>query len=75
LELLGSGQFGQVYSGIKLATKEAVAIKVIDKTRFNEFNDGTSIFQSEITLLYNLKHPGIIKLFALFDQSDKVLSI
>lgn len=71
-ELLGSGQFGQVYAGVCRATNQAVAIKVIDKTRFKEAQAETSVFQNEITILYNVQHPGIVKLFALFDEVDNV---
>lgn len=70
---LGSGQFGQVYGGICKATKQAVAIKVIDKTRFQDFQNEISIFQNEITILYNVKHPGIVKLHALFDEVEHVI--
>ena len=58
-ELLGSGQFGQVYGGFFRANNKPVAIKVIDKTRFTDFKAETNIFQSEITLLYNIDHPGL----------------
>lgn len=71
-ELLGSGQFGQVYGGLCKATNQPVAIKVIDKTRFKDFQAETSIFQNEITILYNVQHPGIVRLFALFDEVDHV---
>jgi serine/threonine protein kinase len=49
-----------------------VAIKVIDKTRFQDFQNEISIFQNEITILYNVKHPGIVKLHALFDEVEHV---
>lgn len=71
-ELLGSGQFGQVYGGICKANNQAVAIKVIDKTRFKEAQAETSVFQNEITILYNIQHPGIVKLMALFDEVDNL---
>ena len=71
-ELLGSGQFGQVYGGICKANNQSVAIKVIDKTRFKEAQAETSVFQNEITILYNIQHPGIVKLMALFDEVDNV---
>ncbi len=58
-ELLGSGQFGQVYGGISRANNKPVAIKVIDKARFTDHKAETNMFQSEITLLYNIDHPGL----------------
>ena len=72
-DLLGSGQFGQVYGGICKGTNQSVAIKVIDKSRFKDFQAETSVFQNEITILYNVKHPGIVNLFALFDEVDNVI--
>jgi serine/threonine protein kinase len=72
---LGSGQFGQVYGGVCKTTKQQVAIKVIDKTRFQDFQTETSIFQNEITILYNVQHPGIVKLHALFDEGNHVSSV
>ena len=69
---LGSGQFGEVYGGICKETREAVAIKVIDKTRFQDNQFETSIFQNEITILYNVKHPGIVRLDALFNEIERV---
>ncbi len=70
--MLGSGQFGQVYGGLCKANNQKVAIKVIDKTRFKDFLAETSVFQNEITILYNVQHPGIVRLFALFDEVDHV---
>jgi hypothetical protein len=71
-ELLGSGQFGQVYGGICKSNNKPVAIKVIDKSRFKDFQFETTVFQNEITILYNIEHPGILKLLSLFDQTDHV---
>ena len=74
-ELLGSGQFGQVYGGVCKSDNKPVAIKVIDKTRFRtqkDFQNETSVFQNEITLLYNLNHPGIVRLYSLFDEIENV---
>jgi len=72
--LLGSGQFGQVYSGTCLTTKKQVAIKAIDKSRFTAKHSQveTHIFQNEFALLSSINHPGVIKLFALFDEKEYV---
>ena len=72
---MGSGQFGQVYGGICKSNNQQVAIKIIDKTRFKnqkEFQEETNVFQNEITLLYNVDHPGIVRLYSLFDEVDNV---
>lgn len=71
-DLLGSGQFGQVYGGFCKVSNQPVAIKIIDKARFQDINTETSIFQNEVTILYNMKHPGIVKLFALYDNSENL---
>ena len=73
-EILGSGQFGQVYGGICKLTNQPVAIKIIHMSRFSDIKSETNIFQNEITLLYNINHPGIVRLFALFNEVDKVSS-
>jgi serine/threonine protein kinase len=71
-QLLGSGQFGQVYAGIRKEDNTPVAIKVIEKSRFKDFRFENNVFQNEITILYNIEHPGILKLLSLFDQTDHV---
>lgn len=67
--MLGSGQFGTVYGGYSLETKEEVAIKVIDKTRFNEQEEK---IHREVDILQEVSHPGVIKLHAMFDTPGKV---
>ena len=46
---------------------------MIDKTRFPDFKKEANIFQNEITILYNVKHPGIVKLHGLIDENEKVI--
>lgn len=71
-EVLGSGQFGTVYGGISFETKEQVAIKVIDKTRFSEQEEK---IHREVDILQEISHPGVIKLHAMFDTPAKVEKI
>jgi len=68
-EVLGSGQFGTVYGGTSFETKEEVAIKVIDKTRFTEQEEK---IHREVDILQEISHPGVIKLHAMFDTPGKV---
>ncbi len=73
--LLGSGQFGQVFGGRCKSTGQEAAIKIMTKsllTDEDEVYEKTNVFQNEFTLLSNIDHPGIIKLFALFDEQEHV---
>ena len=74
-EFLGGGAFGQVYGGICRLNNKPVAIKVIDKTPFVNPKSETTIFHSEITLLSNIDHPGVIKMFSLFEEENKVIRL
>jgi serine/threonine protein kinase len=71
-DLLGSGMFGQVYGGICKTTKKKVAIKIIQKTKIECEIFETSIFQNELLILQNVDHPGIIRLFAIYEQPETV---
>ncbi|UJR38292.1 hypothetical protein I4U23_030962 [Adineta vaga] len=68
IEVLGSGQFGTVYGGHSLETREQVAIKVIDKARFSEQEEK---IHREVDILQEASHPGVIKLHAMFDTPGK----
>ena len=61
-----------MYGGKCKVTNQKVAIKIIDKSRFQDINTDTSVFQNEVTILHNMKHPGIVKLFALYDNNESV---
>jgi len=71
-DFLGGGAFGQVYGGICKKTNKPVAIKIIDKTPFiNPLSDKTP-FHSEITLMASINHPGINKMFSIYEEANKV---
>lgn len=52
-----------------METSEQVAIKVIDKTRFS---DQEEKIHREVDILHDVNHPGVIKLYAMFDTPGKV---
>lgn len=62
-----------MYAGQSKTTNDPVAIKIIDKTRFKE-NKITDLnaFQTEVAILHNLNHQGIVKLFALYDEPENL---
>jgi serine/threonine protein kinase len=74
-DILGCGQFGQVIGGVCNKTMRQVAIKVIDKAKVDENKTETSYFQNEATILFNFKHPGLLELIALFDDSNFVSNL
>ena len=67
IKKLGEGQYGKVY----LAKNEGqlIAIKVIDKKRMKEFPE---TIQREARILTLIKHPNIIKLYNVIENSDQL---
>jgi protein kinase D len=72
-EVLGSGQFGVVYGGVKRLTGHDVAIKVIDKARFPTKQE--TALKNEVAILENLIHPGIVTLTEMFETSERVFVV
>ena len=68
--MLGEGAFGKVYGGTCRETKKKVAIK---KMIFgNKYLCKKSNYESEIIILYNIRHPGIVELLGLFNEANIV---
>jgi len=55
------GSFGVVYRVIHKSTKEKRAIKLINKEKLPEVNEG-GLF-SEINVLKEMDHPGIMRIY------------
>uniref|UniRef100_A0A0N5AVZ6 protein kinase C n=1 Tax=Syphacia muris TaxID=451379 RepID=A0A0N5AVZ6_9BILA len=73
---LGSGQFGTVYSGVHRATGREVAVKVINKDRFSrKFSTGMETLKSEVTILQQISHNGIIRLESMFETKEKIFVV
>ena len=72
--LLGEGAFGSVFEGRCKSNGQLCAIKEIDlKNSRGKIQDGEKTkFQSEMTLLSSLKHPGIIKLYSIYQDTENV---
>jgi calcium-dependent protein kinase len=65
-ELLGSGSFGKVYKVLHISTNQLRAMKVVlkDKISTSEEKD----LEKEITVLSQLDHPNIIKIYEYFES-------
>ncbi|KAH7712736.1 Serine/threonine-protein kinase dkf-1 [Aphelenchoides avenae] len=75
-KVLGSGQFGTVYSGIHRQTGREVAVKVIAKDRFSKKSSaGVETLKSEVMILQEVNHEGIIKLESMFETKDKIFVV
>uniref|UniRef100_A0A914C7F2 protein kinase C n=1 Tax=Acrobeloides nanus TaxID=290746 RepID=A0A914C7F2_9BILA len=75
-KVLGSGQFGTVYSGVHRQSGREVAVKVIAKDRFSKkSNAGVETLKSEVAILQAVDHPGIIKLESMFETKDKIFVV
>ncbi|KAI6657597.1 Serine/threonine-protein kinase D1 [Oopsacas minuta] len=72
-EVLGSGQFGTVHEGVHRSTGEPVAIKVIDKQRFQPKH--TEALKNEANILQSVSHNGIIKLYKMFESPTRIFVI
>jgi serine/threonine protein kinase len=68
-KVLGEGSFAVVRKGIKKATNEEFAIKIIDKTNLE--SDDQFALQSEVDILSQIDHPNIVKLHEIYDEKTR----
>jgi serine/threonine protein kinase len=60
-ELLGTGAFGQVYSGIDMKTGTRIAVKEVSLGGGKRHRAQARALQQEIRILSELDHPNIIR--------------
>eukprot|EP00126_Sphaerothecum_destruens_P001741 Sdes_comp15157_c0_seq2m3973 len=70
--MLGSGQFGVVVNAREKSSGKIVAVKIVDKKRFQGRKDE---FQTELDLHRTLNHPGIIRLFGIYSSEVKLFIV
>eukprot|EP01026_Neomeris_dumetosa_P050353 TRINITY_DN4412_c0_g1_i1.p1 TRINITY_DN4412_c0_g1~~TRINITY_DN4412_c0_g1_i1.p1 ORF type:complete len:392 (-),score=46.63 TRINITY_DN4412_c0_g1_i1:2722-3744(-) len=68
-ETVGVGGFAVVKRGVDKQTRQDVAIKVVDKSRYGA---GDNSLEREIEVLTKVDHPNCIKLFAVYITNRKV---
>jgi len=77
-EILGTGSFGKVYSGMNLSTGEKIAIKevTIQDPRNKQCKSQIKALQQEIKILSKLNHMNIIKYYGTeYDSQQTTLRI
>lgn len=65
IEKLGEGAFGRVYKARDKKTQQIVAIKQIMEAE-DSFGGISTTTLREISILMELNHPNVIKLYSLF---------
>ena len=73
-DIIGSGTFSVVRSGINKKTKEKVAIKILDKSKITDQKDYIKIVR-EINMLKSLNHPNVIKIHKTFENANYIYII
>uniref|UniRef100_A0A915M733 protein kinase C n=1 Tax=Meloidogyne javanica TaxID=6303 RepID=A0A915M733_MELJA len=61
-KILGSGQFGTVFSAVHRHSRREVAVKMIAKDRFSKKSSAVETLKSEVAILQAVDFQGIIKL-------------
>jgi len=67
---IGRGGFSIVKKGVNKETKESVAIKIIEKKTTGE--EEVALLHREIDIMRKLKHPHIIALHDVFEDSERI---
>jgi len=66
-EAIGQGRSSVVYKALDLGTRSAVALKLLDPDLAHD-PVAAERFRREATILRNLQHPGIVKVYDLFEH-------
>jgi len=70
IEHLGKGGYGEVKKVHHKLTGQVRAMKIIKVN-----NDRTNFVSNEITILKELDHPNVLKLYEYFEEKEKVYLI
>ncbi|XP_031494400.1 CBL-interacting protein kinase 5-like [Nymphaea colorata] len=69
--LLGQGTFAKVYHARNIATKQSVAIKVIDKVKVLKVGMIDQI-KREISIMKLVRHPNVVQLYEVMASKTKI---
>ena len=70
-KILGHGKFGDVFLGKKKSTNQAIALKVIGKSRIKKSGLVHQV-DAEIEILKLVDHPHIVKFVKSFEDSNRI---
>ena len=73
IEVIASGSFGTVIRAVYLEQNREVAVKIIDKKRYNFKNFNR--LRHEITILQQLKHKNIVEFIGCIETNNKMYII
>ncbi|KAL6073073.1 MlkA protein [Balamuthia mandrillaris] len=65
--VLGRGNFSEVFLGVNKRTGERVAIKRLDKARVRGIKNGTQQLMREVDILTKVEHENIVQVKDIFD--------
>lgn len=64
-----SGSYASVFVAKDIVDGTKYAVKVIEK---EACNDSTDAIQKEISIMTQLEHPNVIRLYNVFETKDKI---
>ena len=71
---LGEGSFGKVKYAVNIETKEAVAIKILDKEKIQKNNMGAQI-KKEISIMKLINHTNVVSVKDVFATTSKIFIV
>ncbi|CAD8067977.1 unnamed protein product [Paramecium sonneborni] len=69
-ELIGQGQFANVYKITNKKNNQKYALKVFQKVALKNLNVDNVSVAKEIKIMRQLKHPGIIKIYEVYEDKE-----
>ena len=72
---IGIGGFAKVYLGFHIPTSQKVAIKILNKLQLKQNPETSFHLQNEISILKQVSHPNIVRLFEIIETPLKIYLI
>ena len=74
-KVLGKGAYGKVHLGLHKLANMFVAMKSMSKKKLKEGKNNKAKVDNEVELLKTIDHPGIVKLYEIFETDEHYLII